>query len=199
MQRPPAPKNQVAIVEEYLKGKGVQPKRSESLELVAHLNGAPNWNGLTRRTEVPEAAPAVTPTADDFVRIVPKKHVPLVVRTTMFDEETGFFLLMPSEDGTVYEEVGEFDGELFDQLVEQGTVIEAAIEYPNANKFGLPEYATRSGFATWLALEQGMFRTADCALHTEDLNDDSMASCDLRVMVPPELLRTVYNAFGIKL
>jgi hypothetical protein len=182
--------------------RGLKPKRAELLELVAALNGAANWNALQgkknkEKAAVPVAKAASTP--QRRVRDYKSTDVPLYIGTTMFDEGAGLMLLLP-DPALVggFDEIGELDFDFISEVQVEGTVASAAVFYPDASRYDVPEYATRRGFHAWLEEEQLLHTTGNIELYVEDLGDDSPARCQMTVYVSKELRRRIYRSFDIQ-
>lgn len=192
MQRPLAPKRQVEEIDRFVRACGGAPKRSELLELVARLNGAPNWNALTARkaadTEADESPQAVSTLAG--IREVDVNATRVVfVETIMFDEEAQWHFSHPvGRSSLMFERGRALTAQELVTLQREGIVMEAQMLHPNVARYGTPDEAVTPGFLRWLRQEQGLSSCDEgrFALYTEDSLDDTPATCLLTVRVPLE-------------
>ena len=137
-------------------------------------------------------------------RVLKAGMLPVEIRTTMFDDEAGFELIVLDE---ALKNLG-FDDELqamashfyvpipysvMEQLQQEGTVSRMFVSYPRSDRYGVPEEATTAGGQEWL-WSMGFAITPSVEIECEDSGDDSMASCEIQLYITPDLLGQLITA-----
>ncbi len=193
MQRALAPKSQVTEVARFVRQCGGEVKHADVLEFVAHLNGAANWNALTKTGK--QADQQVTPEAAPQrpgEREVDKNATKVIfISATMFDESEPWFLANslgthPETGAPEFQNDRELEEDELKAIQEQGIVVGALVCYPRADQWGLPDVAIRLGMLDWLYVEQSMStcKASEFELYPEDMGDDSPTVCVLTVRIP---------------
>lgn len=192
MQRALAPKRQVEEIDRFVREAGGTPKRAQLLELVARLNGAPNWNELQARKPSAQNAPAAPHVPQKAGERDVDVHTTQVVfiETTMFDDEEPWYLSVPvGRSQALFERGRELTHEELELLKRHGVVMEAEMTHPRVDRYGTPDEAITAGFMSWLHDEQGLStcRAGRFELYSEDSGDDSPATCLLTIRLPKHL------------
>ncbi len=212
MQRPLDPKSQVTLIQTFIRELGAEPKQTALYELVAKLNGAPNWNALTARKarggasvqaeaepmaldKDAGAAPGTSqPTMTAFVRQASLDWPALFLRVNMF-EESALTLLNNGASGP--DALGTLNSAQVAELVKSAVVVEADIGYPaESSQRGL-QLTEPAEFQAWLVKEwklsfdAALYVTAHQASYTQTM------FCDLTLRVPPALARQIKSFFEV--
>jgi hypothetical protein len=108
------------------------------------------------------------------------------LKTTMMDEFAPWTILLDGDDV-------EIPAELYDEFLEVAIVAEAEVEFPRADKYGVPEEATHNGCREWL-LEQGFALANGIDISGRDTGCDGMEVCQIAAFVPEELVQRIRMA-----
>jgi len=89
----------------------------------------------------------------------------------------------------------EISREQFDALQRVGTVIEARVRFPRADRYGHPQEATPSGLLEWIELEHSLVTCGAERFRSyfEDFGDDP-ADCFLRIWLPKGAFGKIFNS-----
>jgi hypothetical protein len=250
-------KVQADLIDGYVVEQGGRPKRTKTMEVVARINGAPNWNAMQQQKNrnVPERksalvealVPADLPvdtlvalaaSLDDPVLSLILADVPegaskegllvaaqskletllpslerlqhyvatarglnrvarevatscrILLSTQMYSEEESWVLRLPRTN--VADEFRHFNlpEELFVEVRKKGIVIEAEVQYPRSDRFGVPAEATSEGFTQFI-WEEGFRIAKTLEVFGEDSGDDTPMSCIINVAIPEDVYAQV--------
>lgn len=105
------------------------------------------------------------------------------MRTVMLDDDSPWTIVLDGDEI-------EIPQNLFEELLKVGVVGEAKVEYPRGDRYGVPEEATDEGCKEFL-WGQGFALSTTFEAFGEDTGDDSMATCELGIYIPEELIARI--------